>query len=232
MKDWVPFVAFFLSFEAMNGLVGRITGMVHVTEPVSLELHMFGSISTLVLQQLYRSPSLDYIAAFFYSLHFIAPIVFAFALWKYHPKIYWKYASALAVGTYSALITFLVYPVAPPWFGVQATRILFQVDHNLGFPVYSTIFNYIQPNPFAAFPSLHAMYPWLISLYALKIGKAKALPILLLPIGVWFSAIYLGEHYIIDIMGGVIYGTCAFLLVERVIPYFLSRNARNKRNVP
>jgi membrane-associated phospholipid phosphatase len=231
VKDWAPFVAFFLSFEAMNGLVGRITGIVHVMEPVSIELRMFGSVSTLVLQQLFRSPFVDYLAAFFYSLHFIAPTVFAFVLWKYQPKMYWKYASALAIGTYSALITFLIYPVAPPWFGVNAPRILFQIDHSLGFPMYNTIVNYVQPNSFAAFPSLHAMYPWLISLYALKIGKTKALPILLLPIGVWFSAIYLGEHYVIDILGGVIYATCAFLFVEKAIPYFLSRNAHSKSNL-
>ena len=33
----------------------------------------------------------DYMGAFFYSLHFFAPTVFAFILWKISPKNYWKY---------------------------------------------------------------------------------------------------------------------------------------------
>lgn len=223
VRDWVPFVSFFLSYEAMYGIVGTLSGIVHVQEPVLAELQVFGSIPTLLLQQLYRTSALDYLGALFYSLHFIAPTVFAFLLWKYNPRNYRRYTLALAIGTYSALITFLFYPVAPPWFGVKATRILFQVDSNLGMPFYRTIFEYIQSNPFAAFPSLHAMYPWVISLYALKIKKAKALPVLLLPLGVWFSAVYLGEHYVVDLIGGVLYATCAFLLVEKVIPPLFRR---------
>jgi membrane-associated phospholipid phosphatase len=229
VKDWVPFVSVFLSYEAMNAVVGKLSKVVHVEEPIAAELKLFGSVPTLVLQQFYRTPFLDYLSAFFYSLHFIAPTVFAFLLWKYHPDNYRGYALALAIGTYGALITYLFYPTAPPWYGVDATRILMQMDQNLHVPFYHSIFDLIQANPFAAFPSLHAMYPWLISLYALKIKKKRALPVLLLPIGVWFSTIYLGEHYVIDLIGGVIYGTCAFFLVEKLIPRLFSRYMHLKK---
>jgi membrane-associated phospholipid phosphatase len=122
-------------------------------------------------------------------------------------------------------VTFLVYPVAPPWLGVNATRVLFQVDGDIGLPVYRTIFDFVQANPFAAFPSLHAAYPWLISLFAFEIKRAKALPILIFPVGVWLSAVYLGEHYIVDIISGIAYATIAFLLVEKIIPQLFSLNA-------
>jgi membrane-associated phospholipid phosphatase len=224
VKDWFPFVSLFLGYEAIYGLVPSLSRVVHVKEPIIIELQLFGSIPTLVLQQLLRTPLLDYVGAFFYSLHFIAPTVFAFLLWKYRPENFPRYTLALAIGTYSALITFLLYPVAPPWFGVNATRILMNMDSNLGIPLYRTIFDFIQTDPFAAFPSLHAMYPWLISLYALKIKKTKALPVLLLPVGVWFSAVYLGEHYVIDVIGGVIYGTCAFFLAEKLHSFIRKRS--------
>jgi len=218
IKDWVPFVALFLAYEAMYGIADNISGIVHAHELISAELQLFGTIPTLVLQQFYRTPVFDYLGAFFYSLHFMIPTVFGFILWKYSPENYRKFTFAFLVCTYSALITFLVYPSAPPWFGVRAERVLFQIDHTIGLPVYATIFGLIQPNPFAAFPSLHATYPWLISLYAFKIKRFKALPILIIPIGIWFSAVYLGEHYIIDLLGGVAYSTLAFFLVEKIIP--------------
>ena len=227
VKDWFPFLSLFLCYEAMSTIVPTLSKVVHVAEPIAMDLRLFGSIPTLVLQQLFRSPFLDYLGAFFYSLHFFAPTVFAFLLWKYAPGNYRKYVLALGIGTYSALITFLVYPVAPPWYGVQATRILTQLDQSLGVPFYRSIFDFVESNPFAAFPSLHAMYPTLISLYALKIKKAKALPVLLFPIGVWFSTIYLGEHYVIDVIGGVAYAICAFLLAEKIIPFVIETRKRH-----
>ena len=223
--DWAPFIFIFLSFEALFGIVGGLNIPPHITEPITADLRLFGSIPTVVLQHYYRSAFLDYLGAFFYSLHLVLPVVFGFVLWKYSPKNFGKYTLALAIGTYSALVTFLVYPVAPPYIGVNqvygagtVTRILYSVDNNIGIPFFRTIYDYISSDANAAFPSLHAMFPWLISLFALKIKKTKALPILVLPVGIWFSAVYLGEHYVIDVIGGVIYGTIAFLLVEKLVP--------------
>jgi membrane-associated phospholipid phosphatase len=96
--------------------------------------------------------------------------------------------------------------------------------------VYRTIYDFIEPNQFAAFPSLHSAFPWLITLYALKGWKAKALPILIFPFGVWFSAVYLGEHYLVDVLGGVAYATLAFFFSEKIIPNIQSRLSL-KRNV-
>jgi len=224
VKDWIPFLTLFVSYQAMYGLVGAVSGIVHISEPINAELQLCGSLPTVMLQQLYRAPILDYMGALFYSVHFFAPTIFAFIMWRTSPKDYWKYTAALAVLTYSSLITFLVYPVAPPWFGVSGvTRILFDVDKSLGVPVYRTIYDFIEPNQFAAFPSLHSAFPWLIALYAFKIGKTKALPILVFPFGVWFSAIYLGEHYLVDVLGGIAYATLAFFFSEKIIPNIQSR---------
>ena len=51
----------------------------------------------------------------------------------------------------------------------------------------------------------------------------KALSVLLFPVGVWFSVVYLWEHYVVDIIGGVVYATVAFVLAEKLVPRLLSR---------
>ncbi|CAF1524714.1 unnamed protein product [Adineta steineri] len=48
-------------------------------------------------------------------------------------------------------------------------------------------------NVFAAIPSLHAAYPTITDLFFFTFG-------------VWFSAVYSGHHYVIDVLAG---GTCA-----------------------
>jgi membrane-associated phospholipid phosphatase len=51
------------------------------------------------------------------------------------------------------------------------------------------------------------------------------LPILIFPFGVWFSAVYLGEHYIVDVLGGIAYATVAFVIAETLIPHIQFRRA-------
>ena len=76
---------------------------------------------------------------------------------------------------------------------------------------------------------MHSALPFLISLFAIKIWKVKALPILIFPIGVWFSAVYLGEHYVIDVLGGILYSVAAFIVVESVMPYLSKRLTSGKQ---
>jgi membrane-associated phospholipid phosphatase len=221
VRDWFPFITLILTFEAMRTVADNLSSVVHIGELVSAEREIFGGIPTLVLQQLCRTSILDYLGAFFYSLHFILPIAFAFVLWKFCPREYWKFVCAFLVCSYSALVTAALYPTAPPWdAGLGVVRILLQVDRQIGVPFYRTIFDFFEANPYAAFPSLHSAYPWLVSLYSFKIKRAKALPILAIPVGVWFSAVYLGEHYVVDVIGGIAYATCAFFVTEKLFSRF------------
>jgi membrane-associated phospholipid phosphatase len=241
LKDWLPFITVFLSYEAMYSVADVFAKYNLHSGPRILEEAMFGgAIPSFVLQQSIQMPFLDYMGAFFYSLHFFAPTIFAFILWRESPKDYWKYTIAFGIVSYSALLTFLLYPVAPPWLdqtlqsqGITVNRILTNsVDHNLGLPVYKTIFDFLSPNKYAAFPSMHSALPWLISLFALKLWKTKALPVLIFPVGVWFSAVYLGEHYFVDVLGGIAYAVIAFVIVEKLLPCLSCRISFLKKHVP
>jgi membrane-associated phospholipid phosphatase len=220
LRDWLPFITVFISYEIMNSFVGIISQDNLHAGPLNFELQMFSQIPSLFLQQTVRTPILDYMGAFFYSVFFFVPTIFAFILWRKSPKTQGKYTVAFGICTYSALTTFLFYPVAPPWIAVShVTRILTgSVDVSLGTPVYRTLLDFLGPNLYAAFPSMHSALPWLVFLFAFKIWKWKALPVLSLPVGTWFSAVYLGEHYVVDVLGGVAYATVAFVAVEKILP--------------
>jgi membrane-associated phospholipid phosphatase len=244
LKDWLPFITVFISYEIMYGIVGAISQYNLHAGPLNFDKALFGQIPSLVLQQTIRASTLDYMGAFFYSLHFFAPTIFAFILWKVSPKNYWKYTVAFGICTYGALITFLFYPVAPPWLelnstynlaysGPQVLRILTgSVDASLGIPVYKTLFDFLSPNLYAAFPSMHSALPLLISLFAIKIWKKKALPVLIFPFGVWFSAVYLGEHYVVDVLGGIAYAVVAFVAVEKILPLLSKRIRVLRKHLP
>jgi len=234
LKDWLPFITVFISYEIMYSFVGIISQYNLHGGPYNFDLDMFGQIPSLFLQQTWRLPFLDYMGAFFYSIYFFVPTLFAYVLWRKSPKNYWKYTVAFGVCTYGALVTFLFYPVAPPWIEVpHVTRILTgSVDVNLGVPVYKTMFDFLSPNLYAAFPSMHSALPWLVFLFAFKIWRWKALPVLSLPVGTWFSAVYLGEHYVVDVLGGIAYATVAFVAVEKILPLLSDRIGFLRKHVP
>jgi membrane-associated phospholipid phosphatase len=197
---------------------------------------LFHNAPSITIQAI-KSPVLDVASALFYSTHFFAPTIFAFMLWRESPKNYWKYTIAFALCTYGALITFLFYPVAPPWLdpniSSQVSRALTeQIDPSIGFPVFHTIFDVLGSDKYAAFPSLHSALPFLISLFAMRVWGKKGIPSLILPVGVWFSVVYLGEHFVVDIFGGIIYAAAAFLIIEYGLPHLARHSKFLQKHVP
>jgi membrane-associated phospholipid phosphatase len=235
LKDWLPFVTVFISYEMMYGFVGTISEFNLHSGPQKWELQLFNHLPSMILQQNFRFPALDYIGALFYGSYFFIPTIFAFIVWRKSPKNYWKYIVAFGVLTYSALITFLFYPVAPPWKALPdvTTRILTaSVDPSLGIPVYKTLFDFLGGNVNAAFPSMHSALPWLVFLFAFKIWRWKSLPWLVIPVGTWFSVVYLGEHYFVDVLGGIAFATIAFVAVEKILPLLSKRIDFLKKHMP
>jgi len=234
LKDWLPYITIFVSYQLLYGLVGTVAQNNLHSGPYNFDLQVFGQIPSLTLQQAIRSPVLDYTGAFFYTAYFFVPTAFAYILWRKSPKNYWKYTVAFGVCTYSALVTFLFYPVAPPWLSVpNVTQILTSsVDGSIGLPVYKWLFDFLNPDLYAAFPSMHSALPWLVFLFSFKAWKWKALPILVLPVGTWFSAIYLGEHFFADVLGGIAYASIAFIAVEKLLPLISARVGVLSKHLP
>jgi membrane-associated phospholipid phosphatase len=244
LKDWLPFVTVFISYEMMYSFVGIISKYNLHSGPLNWDIQLFGQVPSLILQQNFRFPAIDYMGAVFYGIYFFVPTIFAFIVWKKSPANYWKYIVAFGILTYAALITFLFYPVAPPWYqlntlyspsyiGPEITRVLTgSVDVNLGIPVYKTLFDFLGGNIFAAFPSMHSALPWLVFLYAFKIWRWKSLPVAIIPVGTWFSAVYLGEHYFVDVLGGIAYGTIAFIAVEKLLPVLSNKSSFLRKHMP
>jgi membrane-associated phospholipid phosphatase len=68
---------------------------------------------------------------------------------------------------------------------------------------------------FAAFPSLHGAYAIIFSYFMIKIDRRLALVSVPITIGILFSTLYLGQHYLIDLIGGAAYALVPCLIAER-----------------
>lgn len=224
LKDWVPFIALLLGYELVRGFADTAGFPVRVGELVNMEVALFGFVPSEVLQRHFFDPNnirfWDIGAVIIDFLHFPLPLLIAFYLWIKDKRFYWDFVIALLILSFSAFLTYLVYPAAPPWYAakeaglIEVTKIIDVVASHVGWGWdLSTIYHNLNPNPVAAMPSLHAAFPWLAFLALRNYNKKLGKLFLPYPILVWISIVYLGEHYIIDIIAGVTYASIAFFLV-------------------
>jgi len=224
IHDWSLPVVLFLSYDYLRGLVPRLTYQAHIFPMINFDKAVFGSIPTNTLQDLlYKQGSInwiDYLATIFYMSHFIVPMVIAFTFWFKNKKYFEQYTISLIVVSYAAFVTFLLFPAVPPWMAAEKSAIphvykimnyvFASLPQSIDLP---SVYQFFGANLVAAVPSLHAAYPWLTFLFFVKRFKRVGWFALFYVLGVNFSLVYLGEHYVFDILVGAIYATFFYLLV-------------------
>jgi len=84
----------------------------------------------------------------------------------------------------------------------------------------SPYYQNLNPNPVAAFPSLHAAFPF-VSFLALRAVFPRAAWFAFgWCVLVWWSVVYLGEHYAVDVFGGVLLAAASwFAMMRFVVPH-------------
>ncbi len=235
-RDWFPLISFFVMYDLLRSLADD-NQYIHVREPYEIEKILFGSffggdIPAFWLDR-FQNPVLDFLTATLYSLHLFAPILLGYFLWK-NPedkRPFFEFTWTLTITSYLALLTFWRFPAAPPWWvwghgftqptarfvPTESAAGLRKIDNFLGIDLFSQVYGTLNSNPFAAVPSLHAAYSFMVAFFAIRNYGKKAIPVVLYPIGVFFSAVYLKHHYIIDLIMGTTYALIASYVVTRTI---------------
>lgn len=245
LRDWVPFVAIFLAYELMRGIADDAGFPVHINDVIGAERFLaLGHLPTQLLQDWLAPPegvgAAAIVATIFYMLHFALPVVTGFLLWLWRRPLYFEYVAAFIVLSFAGFITFLLLPVAPPWYaasqgflnGPDGRPVISYlkpdafavIAHALGYPngqqLTSYIFYGVNPNGVAAFPSLHAGYPFLSFLVLRHAFGRVGWLALLYAAAVWWAVIFTGDHYLVDVLGGIAYASAAYfgtrLLVGRL----------------
>lgn len=246
VRDWLPFVVIFLAWEAMRGIADDFGAEVQSDAVIAVERFLgFGRVPSEELQRLFHVPgqvnALDLSMSLIYLGHFLLPLLIAFGFWLRSRAQYYEFVLALMIMSFAAFFTALFLPVAPPRFAYQYGEALAVKDilHDtllqLQFaPVTTWAYGNVIGNPVAAFPSLHAAYPFLGFLFLRRRWPRLAWAMLAYCGVVWFAITYLGHHYVIDAVGGMVYAAAAYWLVTSgafrpVVEWIKQRMVRRPR---
>jgi membrane-associated phospholipid phosphatase len=222
LRDWIPFIAIFLGYEAMRGLAPKIGIAPHLGDIVNIEVELFGGhIPSAVLQA--WAPGtfgrvLAYVATVVYFCHFVFPLGVGMILWLSNRTQFLRYTTALMGMSFLGFVIFLLLPTAPPWYAEQA-GVINGVSKliNTTLPSYiSPYYTTLNPNPVAAFPSLHVAFPFMSFLALRYVYPRASWFALAWTVLVSFSVVYLGEHWAVDVFGGLIFAALCWAVLMRV----------------
>jgi membrane-associated phospholipid phosphatase len=240
LRDWVPLVALIFGYELLRGFAGTVTsgGALTPAYDGAIDYRWLlaadtwlgrGAPLTLRLQRTLYTPGAlhwwDGLAVVIYSLHFALPLVFGYLLWVRDRERFRRFAAALLFMTYTTFVIFLLMPTAPPWL-VNVWGYLpgiadpFAQGGSTGLPrphtaiSTLTIWTKASPDAVAAFPSLHAAYPWLVLLFLVRFFGRRGWLFLGYNLLVWFSVVYLAQHWVVDVLAGIVWASLSFVIVE------------------
>lgn len=227
LADWVPFAIVLLAYEQFRGLADSWSGHVHVENVIALERLFFGSpVPTLRLQRWFYEAGetgvLDVLATGLYFVHFVGVIGLAFWLWlRAERRVYWRYVLAVLALSYAGFATYALFPVMPPRLAAAqgalpptADIFMLTVGDFVFFRPFFTVYQWIDPNPYAAMPSLHIAFPMLVFLVARRLYPGRRTWLLgAYPAAMTLAVVYLGHHYVVDCVAGALYAWAVVWLV-------------------
>jgi membrane-associated phospholipid phosphatase len=196
---------------------------------IGLDKVLFGGeVPTVWLQEhLYsvgRVSPLDIYCSVIYYSYFIVPFVAAVALWHLRPFGFRLYLSATLVTMCLSAAWFTLVPTAPPWLAgldghlPQLTRIAAVVVDNVRPGFYERNYQVAGINDVAALPSLHVTQTLLVVLAGWRCGRWMRIlgPVYIASMG--FGLVYLGEHYVSDVLAGLLLGGFSWAVAVRLTP--------------
>lgn len=204
--------------QYVQGAQNAVGFTLHITEPARFDQWLFGGLPTTWLQQHLYAPGqvhwYDAVVAVVYFAHYLVSPAIAVVLW-YRDRARFRAWVGCALGLAAlGLITYVVYPMAPPWLAARAggigpvSRISSVGWDYLHIGLGGTLVNSGQSvsNLVAAMPSLHVAFAALVAAF-LSVGATwwkKAL-LACYPLTMTFAVVYAGEHYVVDAIVGTVY---------------------------
>lgn len=227
----LPFIIFGLLYDSMRYYPNYLFGDIDIRGIYATEKAWFGirGLTPNEWWALHTAPLLDFLSGCFYLMWVPLPVMFG--IWLFctgRRELCFRYASAFLFVNIIGFIGYYIHPAAPPWyvekFGFEPlfntggdVAGLGRFDQLVGFPVFHSIY-VNNSNVFAAVPSLHAAYCPIACFYALKTpSRPWAVVLAVFSAGIWWTAVYSGHHYTIDVLLGILTMILGLCLYERVL---------------
>ncbi len=233
-----PWLVFACSYDAMRLCPNYEVNPIDVRGLYETEKNIFGIVignTTYIAGEyfdIHHNTIADFFAGIFYLCWVPVPLAFAIYLYlKGSKKQYIHFSLAFLLVNLIGFCGYYIHPAAPPWYAMNYgfepildtpgnVAGLGRFDIITGIPIFHSLYGK-NANVFAAIPSLHAAYMLVTTIYAIR-SKQKKITIgvfAIICMGIWWTAVYTGHHYIIDVLLGIATTIIGIVLLETSVHY-------------
>ncbi|GEM_PF-585440 len=237
LYDWFLFLSVVYLTDTLRGLIyyliNRFELPVYCEYVIKLEKSIFGTIPSVLLQSTLLKDGeftwLEKICTSLHGTHFIAFLIIGFFVWLKDSDLFSRFKVSFYFLLAGGMGLYALVPTAPPWmasqiFGLMPPLVHFNVElYTMYLPDLTAGFN---TNPVAAMPSLHAAFPFLCCLLLWSKYKLRAFPFYIYTGLILFTIVYTGDHYVIDIVTGIIIALISYMLSKIIASHNANKDSK------
>ncbi len=245
LMDWMPLFVILVTYDLVRAQADSLIPRAHLDPQLAIDKFIGGGKApTVRLQDAYFHPNhlhwYDYAAFVVYLSHFVVAIVVGAVLYIVHRDRFRRFAKVFLVFSLAGYATYVLYPAIPPWLASRqgalpgATRAVHTIWDHLGLEFMERVFsgNPRYSNPVGALPSEHGAYPLLfLLLFWAFATRGWRIVLVSYTLVMAIALVYLGEHYVTDVVMGWIYAVIAIIVVNRVLDQRAARRPERLREM-
>jgi membrane-associated phospholipid phosphatase len=210
LQMWAFIVIHELPYDDPRALTRRV----RIDYPIAVDRRLgMGVTPTVRLQRLLCRPGRtrpwDLALTWVHWLWFLEPhTVCAWILWR-HPERFTRSAALISSLFHLGAIVYIAVPTAPPWWAAEqgrmpeCRRLMIEVGEPFWGDLWPRLYDFLGGNPVAAMPSLHFSSSVMAAHVLSEVGSVPGALGWAYAGTLGFSLVYLGEHYLIDLLAGL-----------------------------
>jgi len=232
----LPWLVFACSYDFMRLVPNYTVNEIDIRDLYESEKQLFGVASAegkITLCEFFAShhcAAADILAGLFYLCWVPLPLCFGLYMYiKGDRRNYLRFSLVFLFVNLIGFCGYYIHPAAPPWYVMNYgfepiinttgnVAGLGRFDALTGVPIFHLLYGK-NSNVFAAIPSLHAAYMLIATVYAV-ISRQKKIVVAMFAticVGIWWTAVYSGHHYVIDILLGIATAVIGITLLESLL---------------
>jgi membrane-associated phospholipid phosphatase len=213
---WALYIGGFAIFSVARSFADETGVQTHFDDLIRVDKTLaFGAVPTVWLQSRFFDPThigwLDRATTYVHWSYFVLPHLFAAHLFFGKRHLFERYVLLFVGVLMAGLVIYFMFPAAPPWAASltghldPTYKVVTEVGSEWNVDLYAKFETQIRSsNPVAAMPSLHMAVSVAVLLVAFRANWLLGILALAYNAAMAFSLVYLGEHYVVDILAGIL----------------------------